>query len=106
VALNDVDLCLRAREAGWRVVYCASAELVHYESLSLGRHYAGSRAALESHEVRRLRSRFAAVIASDPFYSPNASLQPGREWQPAFPPRPAGPILGTPPQSSNSLASG
>jgi GT2 family glycosyltransferase len=88
VALNDVDLCLRARAAGWRVVYCAGATLHHYESLSLGRHYDGARADLESREVRRLRARHAAAIAADPFYSPNASLQPGREWQPAFPPRP------------------
>ena len=88
IALNDVDLCLRAREAGFAVVYCAGAELHHYESLSLGRHYAGPRAARESVEVQRLRRRFAGVIADDPFYSPLASLQPGREWQPAFPPRP------------------
>jgi GT2 family glycosyltransferase len=90
VALNDVDLCLRAREAGWRVVYCAHAEMWHYESLSLGRHYAGGRAALESLEVRRLRGRWADVIAADPFYSCLASLEPGREWQPGFPPRVAG----------------
>jgi GT2 family glycosyltransferase len=106
VALNDVDLCLRAREAGWRVIYAAGAELVHYESLSLGRHYAGERASLESREVRRLRSRFASVIASDPFYSPNASLQPGREWQPAFPPRQAGPVMGVPPHTPKPLAPG
>jgi hypothetical protein len=87
IALNDVDLCLRARQAGWGVVYCAHAELWHYESLSLGRHYAGARAALESAEVRRLRARWADVIAADPFYSPLASLEPGREWQPGFPPR-------------------
>ncbi len=96
VALNDVDLCLRAREAGWRVVYCAGAVLHHYESLSLGRHYSGARAGLESVEVRRLRARFADAIEADPFYNPLASLQPGREWQPAFPPRPHPPALGTP----------
>ena len=104
VALNDVDLCLRAREAGWRVVYCAGAELHHYESLSLGRHYAGSRAVLESQEVRRLRGRFGSVIEADPFYSPSASLQPGREWQPAFPPRHIGLTMGKPPQAPNSQA--
>ncbi len=87
VALNDVDLCLRARAAGWRVVYCAGAVLHHYESLSLGRHYGGGRAGLERVEVARLRGRFPGQIAADPFYNPLASLQPGREWQPAFPPR-------------------
>jgi GT2 family glycosyltransferase len=102
VALNDVDLCLRAREVGWRVVYCASATLHHYESLSLGRHYEGARAGLESHEVRRLRARHGAVIAGDPFYSPNASLQPGREWQPAFPPRPHPHAVGTPPRGGET----
>jgi hypothetical protein len=68
--------------------------LHHYESLSLGRHYAGARSVLESREVRRLRSRFGGVIAQDPFYSPLASVQPGREWLPAFPPRGQLPILG------------
>ncbi len=87
IALNDVDFCLRARQAGWRIVYCAEATLYHYESLSLGRHYTGNRAALEGLEVRRLRDRWGAVIAADPCYNPLASLEPGREWQPAFCPR-------------------
>jgi hypothetical protein len=88
IALNDVDFCLRAGQAGWRIVYCAEALLMHYESLSLGRHYAGARAALESVEVRRLRDRWGTVIAADPHYNPQASLDLGREWQPAFCPRP------------------
>ncbi len=100
IALNDVDLCLRARQAGWRIIYCAESELFHYESLSLGRHYGGSRAALESIEVRRLRARWADVIAADPCYNPQASLDPGREWQPAFPPR----GVATPPCPSNTVA--
>jgi hypothetical protein len=85
---------LRARQAGWRIVYCAEATLHHYESLSLGRHYAGGRAELEGVEVRRLRDRWADMIAADPCYNPLASLEPGREWQPAFCPRPSLPSLG------------
>jgi GT2 family glycosyltransferase len=92
VALNDVDLCLRVRQSGHSVVYCPAATLYHYESLSLGRHYAGARAGLESVEVRRLRARWADAIAADPFYNPQASLEPGREWQPAFPPRGGGTV--------------
>lgn len=84
IALNDVDLCLRARARGARIVYCAQATLWHFESLSLGRHYAGERAALESREVRRLRQLWAPVIADDPYYNPLASVEPGREWQPGF----------------------
>jgi hypothetical protein len=87
VALNDVDLCMRLRENSWRIVYAASVVLYHYESLSLGRHYTGDRAALERIEVGLLRSRWGAMIANDPCYNPNASLEPWRIWQPAFPPR-------------------
>ncbi len=89
IALNDVDLCLRARQAGIRVVYAASAVLHHYESLSLGRHYAGARAEREGVEVRLLAERWSAVMQDDPFYNRNLSHEIGREWQPAFPPRPA-----------------
>jgi GT2 family glycosyltransferase len=87
VALNDVDLCLRIRATGARIVYTATETLYHYESLTLGRHYRGVRGPLEALEVRRLRARWPAVLACDPYYNPQASLEPGREWQPAFPPR-------------------
>ena len=87
IALNDVDFCLRAGQAGARIVFAAGVELYHFESLSLGRHYQGERAALEVREVHRLRDRWQSLIANDPFYNPQASLEPGREFQPAFPPR-------------------
>jgi GT2 family glycosyltransferase/glycosyltransferase involved in cell wall biosynthesis/Tfp pilus assembly protein PilF len=35
--VEDVDLCLRARERGWRVVYCADAVVEHHEAQSKGR---------------------------------------------------------------------
>src|SRR5579883_11318 len=87
VAFNDVDFCLKLGEAGHRIVYCADAELTHYESLSLGHHFSGERAGLERVEVRRMRARWPAAIAADPFHSPNLSLLRGQEWEPAFPPR-------------------
>ena len=87
VALNDVDLCLRLRAAGRLVVQANGAVLHHYESLSLGRHYSGARAALEATEVGLLRRLWGPVLAADPCYSPNLSLEAGREWTPAWPPR-------------------
>jgi GT2 family glycosyltransferase len=36
VDLNDVDFCLRAGRAGYRVLYAADAELLHHESPSRG----------------------------------------------------------------------
>jgi GT2 family glycosyltransferase len=87
IALNDVDFCLRAGQAGAVVVLAAGVEMYHYESVSLGRHYQGRRAALEAIEVQRLRDRWGAAIFADPYYHPCASLEPGREFQPGFPPR-------------------
>ena len=85
-AFNDVDLCLRAGEAGAEVVL-SDATLIHHELQTYGSHYAGERAPFERAEVGRMRRRWAAVIASDPYYSPNLDPFPGREWTACFPPR-------------------
>ncbi len=87
VALNDVDLCLRLRAAGRLIVQANSAVLHHYESLSLGRHYGGARAGLEAVEVGLLRRLWGPVLGADPYHNPNLSLETGREWCPAWPPR-------------------
>ena len=87
IALNDVDFCLRAGEAGARIVFAAGVDMYHFESLSLGRHYSGARAGLEATEVRRLREAWNVRIAADPFYHPCASLELGRAFEPGFPPR-------------------
>ncbi|RDI74261.1 Glycosyl transferase family 2 [Gaiella occulta] len=89
VAFNDVDLCIRIREAGWRIVWTPSAELYHRESISLGRHDAPARRAQFEDEVRMLRERWGAILDRDPHYNPNLSLE--RQWDLAFPPRVAYP---------------
>ncbi|MCW5976745.1 MAG: glycosyltransferase [Bryobacteraceae bacterium] len=65
VNYNDVDLCLRARRAGYEVVYEPAAVLRHDECRS--------RAPGTTHEERRRwRKRWDAELeAGDPFYSPN-----------------------------------
>lgn len=37
VGFGDVDLCLRALEQGWRIVYCPQATLIHHESITRGK---------------------------------------------------------------------
>ncbi len=86
-SFNDVDLCLRIREAGYSVVFAPEAVLHHHELQTYGSHYAGERAPFKDTEVARMRVRWAGVIAEDPFHSPNLSVSPGQEWEPAFPPR-------------------
>jgi GT2 family glycosyltransferase len=71
VAFNDVDFCLRVREAGYRVVYTPYAELYHYESVSRGKDDAPEKKARAKREVNYMRKRWADVIERDPFYNPN-----------------------------------
>lgn len=37
VGFGDVDLCLRALEQGWRILYCPQATLIHHESITRGK---------------------------------------------------------------------
>jgi GT2 family glycosyltransferase len=87
IAFNDVDLCLRLREAGWRIVWTPAAELYHKESASIGRHNVGKMEQQWALEYDLIRSRWAKQLFSDPHYSPNLSLDGLEVWEPAFPPR-------------------
>ncbi|MDC7787421.1 GT2 family glycosyltransferase [Rhodoplanes tepidamans] len=88
LAYNDVDLCLRIRRAGWRILWTPAAALVHHESASLGPHDT-AHAARFAEDVRLMRERWAEDLAADPYYNANLSLD--RAWALAFPPRPARP---------------
>lgn len=75
VAFNDVDLCLRAREAGYRNVFVPRAELYHHESATRGQPQAPSSRDREQREARRLMQRWRATIErGDPYYNPNLTL--------------------------------
>src|SRR5690606_17938420 len=71
VAFNDVDYCLRVREAGLRVVYTPYAELYHHESVSRGKDDNEEKRARSEREVEYMRKRWPHVIDRDPFYNPN-----------------------------------
>jgi O-antigen biosynthesis protein len=86
-AFNDIDFCLSARAAGWGVVVAAEAELIHYESLTYGRHYAEGEEARAAADRARMLARWGPVCANDPFHNPNLGRYPGGLWLPAFPPR-------------------
>lgn len=68
VAYNDVDLCLRAREKGYLIVYTPYAELYHYEGGTRGR---TGRTHPEENE-RTFRERWAGY--RDPYYNPNFDI--------------------------------
>lgn len=86
VAFNDVDLCIRLRNAGWRIVWTPQVELIHHESATLGRHDSPERQAQFVREVTLMRDTWEPELARDPFYNPNLSLESNR-FTLAFPPR-------------------
>lgn len=79
VAFNDVDFCLRVRDAGCRIVWTPYACLTHYESKSRGLDEKDpAKAARFEQERRRLYELHGREnILSDPYYSP--SLTKDRE---------------------------
>lgn len=73
VAFNDVDYCLRVREAGYKVVWTPHAELYHHESVSRGKDKTLMRKLRAKREARYMRQRWREAMRNDPFYNPNFS---------------------------------
>ncbi len=81
---NDIDLCLRVREHGYRVVWAANAELYHLESATRGTPKGTLAQLIASYELQTFCARWGQT--EDPFFSPNVT---GDDVPPelAFPPR-------------------
>ncbi|MEH6472468.1 MAG: glycosyltransferase family 2 protein [Halopseudomonas sp.] len=73
VAFNDVDYCLRVREAGKRVVFTPYAELYHHESVSRGKDDSPEKMKRGKSEADYMRRRWKHIMHHDPFYNPNLS---------------------------------
>lgn len=86
VAFNDVDLCIRIRNAGWRILWTPEVELYHHESASVGKHDSPERTSLFQAEVALMRNLWGETLDNDPFYNPNLSLDTYNHDL-AFPPR-------------------
>jgi len=74
VAFNDVDFCLRGREAGYRNVWTPFAELYHHESVSRGYEDTPEKMERFVNEIDFVKNRWGNALWSDPFYSPNLSI--------------------------------
>lgn len=75
VAFNDVDFCLRVREAGYRNVWTPFAEMYHHESASRGQEDSPEKVARFRAEVKFMQDRWGDKLKQDPYYSPNLTLQ-------------------------------
>ncbi len=86
VAFNDVDLCLKIREAGYSIVWTPYAELYHHESASRGSDEIPEKAKRATQEIEFMKERWGDRLLNDPFYSPNLTLD-YENYAIGFPPR-------------------
>ena len=75
VAFNDVDLCIRIRATGWRIVWTPHAQLIHHESVSRGYDTSPENAERFQKEVLYMRKTWRNVLRVDPYYNPNLSIE-------------------------------
>lgn len=77
VGFGDVDLCLRTRAAGFRVIFCSQATLVHHESYSRGK----TKGDPHPEDSQLFTERWRQFIRQgDPYFNPNLSITSTR-WE-------------------------
>ncbi len=75
VAFNDVDFCMKIRDAGYLIVFTPFAEFYHYESKSRGDEDTPEKRERFNSEVFRFQDRWGKELkAGDPYYNPNLTL--------------------------------
>ena len=77
VAFNDVDLCLRLSQKGYRNVWTPNAELYHHESLTRGLDITAAKRRRFEGECDAMRERWGDKLLTDPYYHPALSLLQG-----------------------------
>lgn len=72
VAYNDVDLCWRLHDKGWRNVVCNAVSLIHYESVSRGLdHEDPVKFARLGRDRRQLYRKHPKYFMQDPYFNKN-----------------------------------
>ncbi len=75
IAYNDVDLCLRLQERGYRTLWTPHAELIHHESASRGFETTPEKQARFLREVAYCEDKWSEWLENDPAYNPNLTLE-------------------------------
>lgn len=75
VAFNDIDLCLKTKEAGYLIVYNPYVQLYHMESKSRGAEDTEEKARRFQKEIEYMRCHWMEILKNgDPCYNKNLSL--------------------------------
>ena len=72
VAYNDVDLCLKIRKKGYRIIYTPYATLTHFESASRGNDLNKKNRERLTKEAEYIKNKWGNGL-KDPYYNPNFS---------------------------------
>jgi GT2 family glycosyltransferase len=74
VVFNDIDLCMRLADHGYRIVWTPFAELVHLEAASRGDDGASpGKLARATQEAAYFGRFWKSLLPADPFHNPNIS---------------------------------
>lgn len=74
VAFNDVDLCLKIRELGYRNLWTPYVELYHHESVTRGTEDSKAKVARFNKEKAYMLQRWKGVLNKDPYYNSHLTL--------------------------------
>ena len=74
IAFNDIDLCLKVREAGYRNLWTPYAELYHHESVSRGHEDSPEKIQRFESEARHMKEKWGEKLLWDPYYNENLTL--------------------------------
>lgn len=74
ISFNDVDYCLKLREAGYRIVFTPYVELYHHESLTRKEKYDILKDQYKK-EADYMRKKWFKFMEFDPYYNPNLDLR-------------------------------
>ncbi len=71
VAFNDVDLCLKLQEKGYRNLWTPYVELYHHESISRGSEDSPQKIARFTIETEYMQNRWSSILQNDKYYNKN-----------------------------------
>jgi GT2 family glycosyltransferase len=75
IAFNDVDLCLKIRAKGYRIIFTPFAQLYHHESFSRGDDNHPGKIDRFMKENNFMLEKWKYILKNDPAYSPNLTLE-------------------------------